>query len=100
MVLVLSLRAGAVRLNLQDAAYVFHFDRWSNASVEVQAEDRSLRKAIEERIDVVLRRKRRLFQDIVDDVTLDVGSALTGAELFSLFGLSVPTVWADPDRAH
>lgn len=113
LVLVLSLRAGGVGLNLQDASYVFHFDRWWNPSVELQAEDRSHRlgqgypvnvytytceQTIEERIDVVLRRKRRLFQDIVDDVTLEVGSALTGAELFSLFGLSVPTVWADPDQ--
>jgi SNF2 family DNA or RNA helicase len=101
-VLVLSLRAGGVGLNLQDASYVFHFDRWWNPSVERQAEDRSHRlgqiypvhvyaytceQTVEERIDVVLRRKRRLFQDVVDDVTLDLASALDRAELFSLFGL-------------
>jgi SNF2 family DNA or RNA helicase len=104
-VLVLSLRAGGVGLNLQDASYVFHFDRWWNPSVERQAEDRSHRlgqsypvhvyaytceQTIEERIEVVLRRKRRLFQDIVDDVTLDLESALTSAELFGLFGLPAP----------
>ena len=105
-VLVLSLRAGGVGLNLQDASYVFHFDRWWNPSVERQAEDRSHRlgqlypvhvyaytceQTVEERIDVVLRRKRHLFQDVVDDVTLDLESVLTGAELFALFGLPAPT---------
>jgi SNF2 family DNA or RNA helicase len=104
-VLVLSLRAGGVGLNLQDASYVFHFDRWWNPSVERQAEDRSHRlgqtypvhvyayaceQTVEERIELVLRRKRRLFQDIVDEVTLDLASVLTSSELFGLFGLQAP----------
>jgi SNF2 family DNA or RNA helicase len=103
-VLVLSLRAGGVGLNLQEASYVFHFDRWWNPSVERQAEDRSHRlgqiypvnvytytceQTIEERIEVLLQQKRRLFDDIVDDVTLDLGSVLSTAELFGLFGLSI-----------
>jgi SNF2 family DNA or RNA helicase len=102
-VLILSLRAGGVGLNLQDASYVFHFDRWWNPSVERQAEDRSHRlgqiypvnvytytceQTIEERIDLLLQRKRRLFQDVVDDVTLDLTSVLTSTELLGLFGLS------------
>ena len=93
-------------LNLQDASYVFHFDRWWNPSVERQAEDRSHRlgqaypvnvytytceQTIEERIEAVLLRKRRLFQDVVDEVTLDLEDVLTSAELLSLFDLSVPT---------
>jgi SNF2 family DNA or RNA helicase len=101
-VLILSLRAGGVGLNLQNASYVFHFDRWWNPSVERQAEDRTHRlgqtypvnvytytceQTVEERIETVLRRKRRLFQDVVDEVTLDLESVLTSAELFSLFGL-------------
>jgi SNF2 family DNA or RNA helicase len=105
-VIVLSLRAGGVGLNLQDASYVFHFDRWWNPSVERQAEDRSHRlgqsypvnvyaytceQTIEERIEAVLHRKRRLFQDVVDEVTLDLESVLTRAELLGLFGLSAPT---------
>jgi SNF2 family DNA or RNA helicase len=104
-VLVLSLRAGGVGLNLQDASYVFHFDRWWNPSVERQAEDRSHRlgqtypvhvyayaceQTVEERIELILRRKRRLFQDIVDDVTLDLTSVLASSELFGLFGLEAP----------
>jgi SNF2 family DNA or RNA helicase len=103
-VLILSLRAGGVGLNLQDASYVFHFDRWWNPSVERQAEDRSHRlgqsypvnvytytceRTIEERIELVLKRKRRLFHEVVDDVTLDLASALSRADLFGLFDLSV-----------
>jgi SNF2 family DNA or RNA helicase len=103
--LVLSLRAGGVGLNLQDASYVFHFDRWWNPSVERQAEDRSHRlgqaypvhiytytceQTVEERIEIILARKRRLFQSVVDDVTLDLESVLTSAELFSLFDLPAP----------
>ncbi len=41
--LVLSLRAGGIGLNLQEASYVFHLDRWWNPAVERQAEDRSHR---------------------------------------------------------
>lgn len=70
--LVLSLRAGGVGLNLQEASYVFHFDRWWNPGVERQAEDRAHRMGqenpvfvypylcvdtIEERIDAILREK-------------------------------------------
>src|SRR5205085_7324096 len=42
-VLVLSLRAGGVGLNLQQASYVVHFDRWWNPAVEAQATDRTHR---------------------------------------------------------
>ncbi len=105
-VLVLSLRAGGLGLNLQDASYVFHFDRWWNPSVERQAEDRSHRlgqaypvnvyvytceQTVEERIESVLERKRRLFQEVVDDVSLDLRDVLTPVELFSLFDLPRPT---------
>src|SRR4029453_8606239 len=103
--LVLSLRAGGVGLNLQEASYVFHVDRWWNPAVERQAEDRSHRMGqtipvtvfkytsehtIEERIQRVLAEKQKLFDEIVDDVSLDIASHLTEGELFSLFGLSAP----------
>ena len=42
-VLAMSLRAGGLGLNLQEASYVFHLDRWWNPAVERQAEDRSHR---------------------------------------------------------
>ncbi|HVG97670.1 MAG TPA: DEAD/DEAH box helicase [Chloroflexota bacterium] len=101
--LVLSLRAGGAGLNLQEASYVFHFDRWWNPAVERQAEDRSHRlgqalpvhvyayvceDTIEERIDAVLQEKQHLFDRVVDDVSLDLRALLTEAELFGLFGLT------------
>jgi len=84
-VLVLSLRAGGVGLNLTSASYVFHFDRWWNPALEMQAEDRTHRigqsrpvhvysyicaNTIEERIADILLEKRTLFADIVEGVTL------------------------------
>ena len=100
--LVLSLRAGGVGLNLQEASYVFHLDRWWNPAIERQAEDRSHRMGqvypvtvfkytaigtIEERINDVLAEKQQLFDEVVDDVSLDLGSGLNRRELFGLFGL-------------
>ncbi len=100
--LVLSLRAGGVGLNLQEASYVFHVDRWWNPAVERQAEDRSHRMGqavpvtvfkfvcdgtIEERIQQILVQKQQLFDDVVDDVSLDLTTRLTDDELFGLFGL-------------
>lgn len=105
-VLILSLRAGGQGLNLQEASYVFLFDRWWNPAVEHQAEDRSHRlgqlapqvniykyiceNTIEERIEVILVRKQQLFEEIVDDVSLDLKAILTAEEIFGLFGLTPP----------
>ncbi len=104
-VLLLSLRAGGQGLNLQEASYVFHFDRWWNPAIENQAEDRSHRlgqlspvtvykyiceDTIEERIDNILRQKQALFDQLVDDVSIDLQQHLTGDELFGLFGLEAP----------
>jgi SNF2 family DNA or RNA helicase len=103
--LVLSLRAGGVGLNLQTASYVFHLDRWWNPAIEDQAESRAHRMGqafpvtafryicsgtIEERIDAKLQAKRRLFKEIVDDVSIDLAAALTEEELFGLFELEPP----------
>ena len=102
---MLSLRAGGQGLNLQEASYVFHFDRWWNPAVENQAEDRSHRlgqlspvtvykyvcsETIEERIDAILQRKQALFDQLVDDVSIDLQQTLTADELFGLFGLTPP----------
>jgi len=46
---------------------------------------------IEERIDQILERKQRLFDELIDDVSVDVGSYLSSEELFGLFGLQGPT---------
>ena len=104
-VLVMSLRAGGVGLNLQEASYVFHLDRWWNPAVERQAEDRAHRygqtvpvhvfkyaciDTIEERIDRLLEQKQELFDDLVDDVSMDLSRVLTARQLFGLFGLEDP----------
>ncbi len=100
--LVMSLRAGGLGLNLQEASYVFHLDRWWNPAVERQAEDRSYRmgqtvkvnvikyscaNTIEERIDRILERKQGVFDEIIDDVSLDLSTRMSRRELFGLFGL-------------
>ncbi len=100
--LIISLRAGGLGLNLQEASYVFHLDRWWNPAVEQQAEDRSHRlgqtvkvnvikytceDTIEERIDQILRRKQALFDQLVDDVSMDLSTRLNRKELLELFGL-------------
>ncbi len=82
-VMVASLRAAGVGLNLTAASVVVHFDRWWNPAVEAQAEDRTHRigqsrpvqvfayltpDSIEQRIGEILAEKRALFADIVDGV--------------------------------
>ena len=101
-VLILSLRAGGLGLDLQEASYVFHLDRWWNPAIERQAEDRAHRigqtvkvnvvkyscaRTIEERIDAILERKQNVFDRLVDDVSLDLSTRLSREELFGLFGL-------------
>ena len=116
-VLVLSLRAGGLGLNLQEASYVFHFDRWWNPAVEHQAEDRTHRlgqtspvhvyqytceNTIEERIEQILIHKQALFDELVDDVSIDLKSRLTAEELFGLFDLAPPdrSKGADKDEGN
>jgi len=104
-VLVLSLRAGGVGLNLQSASYVFHLDRWWNPAIEDQAESRAHRMGqthpvtvyryvcigtIEERIHQKLEEKRSLFREVVDDVSIPLSQLLSAEELFGLFGLQMP----------
>lgn len=101
--LILSLRVGGLGLNLQEASYVFHLDRWWNPAIERQAEDRSHRmgqkakvniikyscnNTIEQRIDEILTRKQELFDELVDDISLNLSARLTREELFGLFGLT------------
>jgi non-specific serine/threonine protein kinase len=79
-VLVLSLKAGGVGLNLTAANHVVHYDRWWNPAVEDQATDRAFRigqgrnvqvrkfvcvGTVEERIDAMIERKRALAERIV-----------------------------------
>jgi len=79
-IMLVSLRAGGVGLNLTAANHVFHFDRWWNPAVENQATDRAYRigqmrtvqvhkfvcrGTLEERIDEMLETKSQLAEQIV-----------------------------------
>ena len=81
--MLISLRAGGVGLNLTCASAVFHFDRWWNPAVERQAEDRAHRMGqtrpvqvftyqtpgtIEERIGAILAEKAAIFDRVVDGI--------------------------------
>lgn len=103
-VLVLSLKAGGVGLNLTRANYVFHFDRWWNPAVEDQATDRVFRigqtknvqvyklicaGTLEERIDQLITSKRKLSAAVVGDHTDGWITDLDDDALRELFALSV-----------
>jgi len=102
-VLVLSLKAGGVGLNLTRANHVFHFDRWWNPAVEDQATDRAFRigqtkdvqvhklvcsGTLEERIDELITAKRTLSAAIVGESEAWL-TEMDDGELRSLFALDV-----------
>lgn len=105
-VLLLSLKAGGVGINLTTANHVLHFDRWWNPAVERQAEDRTHRigqnktvfvtrlicqGTIEERIERLLEQKKILFREVVDELAdVNLERVLSEEELFGLFGLKPP----------
>jgi non-specific serine/threonine protein kinase len=77
---ILSLKAGGTGLNLTAAGHVIHFDRWWNPAVEDQATDRAYRigqkknvlvhkcvtrGTLEERIDLLLRMKKSLAEEVL-----------------------------------
>lgn len=77
---ILSLKAGGVGINLTEAGYVIHYDRWWNPAVEEQATDRAYRigqhknvhvykliceGTLEERIDQLIERKKELQKQIL-----------------------------------
>ncbi len=79
-ILLLSLKAGGTGLTLTAASRVIHYDRWWNPAVEDQATDRAhrigqtravqvrklvCRGTLEERLDRILRKKRKLAGRIV-----------------------------------
>ncbi|MDB5098099.1 MAG: box helicase, partial [Cyanobacteria bacterium RYN_339] len=81
-VLILSLKAGGVGLNLTRANHVFHYDRWWNPAVENQATDRAFRigqtrnvmvhkflclGTLEEKIDQMLEDKKTLSSLVVGE---------------------------------
>ncbi len=80
-IMILSLKAGGVGLNLTRANHVFHFDRWWNPAVENQATDRVFRigqtrnvqvhkfvctGTLEEKINDMIESKKQLAEQVVD----------------------------------
>ena len=106
-ILVLSLKAGGIGLNLTRATNVIHFDRWWNPAVENQATDRAFRigqkknvmvfkfvtkGTIEERIEEILESKKALA-----DMVIGSGEAmLSGLDTEKLRGLMV---YRDPETS-
>lgn len=100
-VLLLSLRAAGVGLNLTRATHVVHADRWWNPAVEDQATDRAYRigqhrtvevhrlvaeGTLEDRIASIIERKRRLAESIVGEGESWI-AALDDDELAALVAL-------------
>lgn len=111
-VLVLSLKAGGVGLNLTRANHVFHYDRWWNPAVEDQATDRAFRigqtkdvqvhklvclGTLEERIDTLIESKRVLSASVVGDSEAWL-TELDDEELRGLFALNAEAA-VESDRS-
>ena len=103
-VLLASLLAGGVGIDLTGASVVLHYDRWWNPAKENQATDRVhrigqrrfvqvfkliTRDTIEERIDELIRSKVDLIERVVAP-TEDVISNLGRQELIDLLDLEIP----------
>ena len=100
-IFVLSLKAGGFGLNLTAANRVFHYDRWWNPAVENQATDRAFRigqtrkvmvhkftvsGTLEEKIELLLERKKGLAQDVLSTGEEHL-TELSTQELRELFSL-------------
>ena len=100
--IVLSIKAGGVGLNLTAANHVIHFDRWWNPAVENQATDRAFRigqnknvivhkfitkGTIEEKIDLMIEDKIKLFRNIVPESKESWITELDNNSLIELFKL-------------
>jgi SNF2-related domain/SNF2 Helicase protein/Helicase conserved C-terminal domain len=105
-VLILTLKAGGVGLNLTAANHVVHYDRWWNPAVEDQATDRVFRigqernvqvrkfvcvGTLEERIDAMIEAKRDLADRIVGSGEAKL-TDLSLADLRELVALSEDAV--------
>lgn len=101
-VILMSYGTGSVGLNLQFTNYVFLFDRWWNPAVEDQAINRAHRigqnypvtvtrftseNTIEKRIADVLERKRKLFNELLEQNGPPPVLGLTEDEIYGLFDI-------------
>lgn len=103
-VLLMSLKAGGVGLNLQEASSIVLFDRWWNPSVEEQAINRAHRfsrknvlqvfrftviGSIEERIINILDEKKALFEQYVNRAEIAEIPSLDLSDLMKIIDLHV-----------
>ena len=111
--LMISLKAGGLGLDLQVANFVFLYDLWWNPAVEDQAIGRVWRigqekavfvrrllseNTIEEGIVKILKRKEDLIYEVIEGLAdVDLKQSLTEEELFGLFGLKPPRVVAEEE---
>ncbi len=80
-IFILTVKTGGAGLNLTAATHVFHYDRWWNPAVENQATDRAYRigqdrnvqvhkliaiGTLEDRIDMMIEKKKELAEHIID----------------------------------
>lgn len=100
-VFLASLKAGGVGISLTSASNVIHYDRWWNPAVENQATDRVYRSGnsslivnvyrlinrntIEEKIDLIMKRKQALLDNIVkEDSTSGISKTFTKEDILEL----------------
>ncbi len=67
-ILILSLKAGGVGLNLTSASAVIHLDRWWNPAVEDQATDRAHRMGQQETVTVVTLTAQNTIEESLDEI--------------------------------
>jgi SNF2 family DNA or RNA helicase len=104
-VLLVSLRAGGVGLNLQSASHVVLFDRWWNPAVEEQATRRAYRfgrdrplyvyrflvvGSVEEKIAAILAEKKMVFEQYVESAESARLQSLSMSELSRILELRMP----------
>lgn len=104
---LISLKAGGVGLNLQEASTVVLFDRWWNPATEDQAIHRAHRLGrvrplhvirfvvqgtVEERIEDILRDKKTVFEKYINDATNADVCPLSKDDLWRILGIGQTTI--------
>ena len=95
-VLLISVTAGSVGLNLQEADVVVLYDRWWNPAIEEQAVRRAyrfgstrpvqvfkllVRNTVEERINEILTRKQNLFDTYIEGLSTGPSEAVSDSQI-------------------
>lgn len=101
--LIISLKAGGAGLNIVEANHVVHYDLWFNPAVENQATDRAYRRGqkkdvhvyrfiskgtFEEKIDLMIKDKKDLFDKTMNGGTLSFLSGMNDNDLKEIFSFS------------